>query len=105
MVMRRLVFLIVVGVLVIGCSTAPPEEMLATAIQQENLARQAADTVVEASARAHLFKSTVQAYEQLLEAHPSSPQAQEGMFRLATIYNNDVRDFPSAVAMYRFGRK
>jgi outer membrane protein assembly factor BamD (BamD/ComL family) len=99
--MRHLLSVLGLGVILLGCSSAPPEDMLATAVQEEALARQAADTVLEASARARLFEPAVAAYEKLLEAHPNSPQAQEGMFRLATIYNNDVRDFPKAVAMYR----
>ena len=101
MMMRDLVFVVTVGVVLLGCSKTPPEEMLATAIQEESQARQAADTVLDAGLRAPLFGSAVAAYQELLEAHPSSPQAQEGMFRLATIYNNDIRDFPKAVATYR----
>jgi len=101
MMMRRCFFVLSVAALIAGCGAAPPEEMLATAIQEESLARQAADTVLETGARARLFAPAVVAYEKLLEAHPTAPQAQEGMFRLATIYNNDVRDFPKAVAMYR----
>jgi tetratricopeptide (TPR) repeat protein len=101
MKLGHVVVAVSIGLFLVGCSAAPPEEMLARATRDENIARQAADTVVEAGARAKLFESTVAAYQDLLEAHPDSPQAQEGLFRLATIYNNDVRDFPKAVTLYR----
>jgi len=101
MTMRRLMSALSFGIIFFGCSSVPPDEMLGTALQEETHAREMADTVLEAGARARLFGPAVTAYEQLLEVHPNSPQAQEGMFRLATIYNNDIRDFPKAVAMYR----
>jgi len=101
MMMHRLMFALSFGAVLFGCSSVPPEEMLGTALQEETHAREMADTVVDAAARARLFGPAVTAYEELLEAHPNSAQAQEGMFRLATIYNNDIRDFSKAVAMYR----
>lgn len=97
----RVVFVLSIGLFLVGCSAPPPEEMLARATREENVARQAADTVVETGARARLFEPAVAAYQDLLDAHPDSPQSQEGLFRLATIYNNDVRDFRKAVELYR----
>lgn len=73
-------------VLFAGCSKPSPEEYFARA----TAARDSSN-----------FTTAIQEYEALIKDHPQSVQAEEALFHIASIRNDNLHDFPSAVQTYK----
>lgn len=46
------------------------------------------------------FALAIEEYEKLIADHPDSPQAEEGAFMIASLYQNELRDVGKAVDAY-----
>jgi TolA-binding protein len=93
--------LLLLAALGAGCSPPSPKTMLARAASAEEAARAKADTVRDAVRRSAMFGEALEMYGGLREKYPDSPEAEQALFKIATIHNNDTRRFPEAVALYK----
>ena len=78
--------ILVVTVCLIGCSKPSPEEYLAKAT---------------AAVDSSKFTLAIQAYEDLIKDHPASLLVEEAMFKIASIRNDNLHDFPGAIEAYK----
>lgn len=69
-----------------GCSRVSPEERW---------------TAAETARVQRAFDVALQNYTALLEDHPASAQAEPAAMSIASIYNNELRDFPKAIEAYK----
>jgi outer membrane protein assembly factor BamD (BamD/ComL family) len=83
---RTLIFALGVGVFLAGCNRTSPEDL---SLQ----ARQAMDM--------QNFPMAVETYTRLIADHPRSPEADTAAYMIATIYNNNLREYEKAIAAYR----
>lgn len=71
---------------VAGCSRMSPEERWANG---------------EAARLQRNHDLALEHYRAILADHPASAQAEPAAYAIATIYNNELRDFPNAVEAYK----
>lgn len=83
---NRLFILLVCSVLVTGCGRQSAEEMLAKA-RATHMAGNPAQAIEEFSA--------------VIKEHPGTPEAETAAFQIATIYNNDTRQYGKAIDAYK----
>ncbi len=73
-------------ILFAGCSKPKPEEYVGkanVAINQKN------------------FQVAIDELEKLVSDHPDSPQAEEALFTIASLKNDELHDFPGAISVYK----
>ena len=73
-------------ILFAGCSKPKPEEYVGkanVAINQKN------------------FQLAIEEFEKLINDHPDSPQAEEALFTIASLRNDEMHDFPAAIQTYK----
>src|SRR5512139_2618068 len=92
---------IVIAALFWGCSKPTAEEYLTRATEAEMKARPVADTTRSAERKAALFAPVIEAYTKVYEEYPDSVAGGNALFKVASIYNNDLQDFPRAIEHYR----
>jgi outer membrane protein assembly factor BamD (BamD/ComL family) len=83
---RMLIILSGVCTLVGGCNRTSPEEQMMQAQQAMDMQN---------------FTMAIEIYSRVITDHSSSPQADTSAFMIATIYNNNLRDYEKAVGAYR----
>lgn len=94
-------FMLLISLLVSGCSRPPAEESFALAEAAEGQAVKVADTVRSEDAARALFHPVIDAYAKVIEDHPGHVLAEVALFRIATIRNNSTREFTEALDAYR----
>lgn len=47
------------------------------------------------------YPAALQAYQEIIDKSPTSAYAESSLYRIALIYNNDVRDFGKAISAYQ----
>jgi len=99
--MHRIVVGLFCAALLAGCGKPTAEEYLQQAMEAEQKARQAADTLRTPEQRRELFLPVVEAYERVIAEYPDSQAVQSALFRQATLYNNDLQDYARAIDGYR----
>lgn len=73
-------------ILFAGCSKPKPEEYVGkanVAINQKN------------------FQLAIEEFEKLIKDHPDSPQAEEALFTIASLRNDEMHDFSGAIVVYK----
>lgn len=84
--MQRFFFLsALIALMLTGCGKPAPEEYLAKAT---------------AAREAKNLQQAIDEYERLLKDHPGSSQAEEALFQIASVRNDDMKDFSGAVEAY-----
>ena len=91
----------VIAFLFHGCGKPAPEEYLAKGKEAEERAQRIVDTLSTPPDLPGLFAPAIEAYSDLAANYPNSPLASDAVFRLATIYHNDTREFEKAIDAYR----
>jgi tetratricopeptide (TPR) repeat protein len=74
------------AVLIAGCNRTSPEELMQQAQAAFNMQN---------------FPMAIEIYTRVVADHPKSFQADTSAFMIATIYNNDLRDYEKAIGAYR----
>ncbi len=90
-----------VAVVFAGCSKPTADEYFTRAQKAHELAQRQADTVKSESRLPGLFQPAIDDFEKLVDAYPSSEQAETGMFMIATIRNNETHQPDLALAAYK----
>ncbi len=75
-----------IAVILAGCNRTSPQEL---SLQ----ARQAMDM--------QNYPMAIEVYTRLVADHPRTPEADTAAYMIATIYNNNLREFEKAVGAYR----
>jgi outer membrane protein assembly factor BamD (BamD/ComL family) len=88
-------------ILLIGCSKPTSTEALQQAEQFLAQARTAADTVSSADQLARIFSPAIEAFREVVDGYPGTPEAERALFSIAATYNNESQEFPSAIEGYR----
>jgi outer membrane protein assembly factor BamD (BamD/ComL family) len=110
--MKSLVVLLMFLLCITGCNRQSPEQLM----QQAQAAQQEAQRTVDSLGRKAdvpaMFGPVLTSYEKVVNDHPSSPEAEQALFRLADLRMNvmhepqkSVETFQRYVAMYPAGAK
>ncbi len=85
--MQRSIFLaLIITLAVVGCGKPAPEEYLTKATE----AREAKNP-----------SQAIEQYEKLITDHPGTKEAEEALFHIASVRNDDMKDFGAAVEAYK----
>jgi len=86
---------------IVGCSKYTAEDYFQRGQQALEAARHAADTLSSPQAVRPLYRPALDAYSSLMTEYPKSPQAEEALFTVGTIQNNDLHDPAEAISYFR----
>lgn len=85
--MKHSIFLLAALLVVhAGCSRPSPEEYMGKATVAIN---------------ERMFHVAIEELEKLIAEHPQSSQAEEAMYMIAKIQNDELKDYPKAIATYK----
>ncbi len=73
-------------ILFAGCTKPKPEEYVGKANVAINEKK---------------FQIAIEEFEKLIKDHPDSPQAEEALFTIASLKNDELHDFPGAIGVYK----
>jgi tetratricopeptide (TPR) repeat protein len=99
--MRRAVSIIIFGAAVLaGCGKPTPEEYWSRAAQARQSALKEMDTVRHEGAGVKLFEPAIENYTALLREYPATPQAEQALFALASLYNDYTGEYQKAIESF-----
>jgi outer membrane assembly lipoprotein YfiO len=100
--MRRILEVMgVCAVLLAGCGKPDPQELFKRATEAEQAAIRAADTLRRAEDLQAAFKPAIELYARISEEFPGTEYAEQSLFKLATLYGNNERDYQKAIDTYK----
>jgi outer membrane protein assembly factor BamD (BamD/ComL family) len=104
MMVRRvhvMTLVLIVAVMVGGCSTPTADEMYAEAQAAHDAAQKVADSLGRKADFAALFTPVAAAYERVASEHPSSLPAEQALFKAAELHAGYLKNVPRAIEMYK----
>jgi outer membrane protein assembly factor BamD (BamD/ComL family) len=100
--MRNAVVLLVFATLLFaGCSKKSAPELLQQAQESQQLAQHAIDSLGARANVPELFMPVVRDYESVFNGHPSSPEAEQALFKVAELQAGVLNDPQKAVDAFR----
>ncbi len=92
---------LVVALVLAGCSKPSANEYFSKAEQQYKAATDAADTLHNREAAGKLFEPALENYGKVVSEYPNDPLAERSLLMVATIRNNEMRDPERAIVSYK----
>lgn len=88
-------------VVLAGCGKPSADEYFSKAQGEYKAAKAAADTVQNREEAAKLFEPAVEDFQKVVQEYPGSPLAEDALFRIAAIRNNEMHDLDRAIVSYK----
>ena len=83
--MKCSLIVIAIAIAFVGCKPKPDEYL----------------SKAKAQVDAKNYALAIEEYQKLVKDHPDSPQTEEAMFTVASLYHNDLKDFAAAAKAYQ----
>ena len=99
--MKVLVLSCLCSLAIVSCSKYSAEEYFQRGQQALEAARHAVDTLTSPQDVRPLYRPALDAYSHLMTEYPKSPQAEEALFTVATIQNNDLHEPAEAITYFK----
>jgi outer membrane protein assembly factor BamD (BamD/ComL family) len=99
--MKRLVALLMFLLCIAGCNKQSPEQLMQQAQAAQQQVQRTADSLGRKADVPALFAPVLGAYEKVVNDHPSSPEAEQALFRLAELRMNVMREPQKSVESFK----
>ena len=99
--MKSLVALLIILLSIAGCSKQSPEQLMQQAQTAQQQAQRTVDSLGRKADVPALFQPVMAAYEEVVSDHPSSPEAEQALFRLADLRLNVMREPQKSIETFK----
>ncbi len=99
--MKSLVALLIVLLFIPGCSKQTPEQLMQQAQTAQQQAQRTVDSLGRKADVPALFAPVLAAYEEVVNDHASSPEAEQALFRLAELRMNVMNEPQKSIDSFK----